>query len=187
MTEETGMKKVIVILLMLLMIGSLWVYAQKVSFKDVPVNHWAYDAVMRLAVKGIVQGMPDQTFRGNNAMTRYAAAVMLDKTIQYMEKDPKLAKAEDIGILENLVDKITAELGNITADLGGYNKTIKSIQGTTNSNAEAIGVNAERLVALKGDLSALKESVTSMKGSIDDLSGRCKDNRKHGGSGISRR
>ncbi len=163
------MKKVIVILLMLLMIGSLWVYAQKVSFKDVPVNHWAYDAVMRLAVKGIVQGMPDQTFRGNNAMTRYAAAVMLDKTIQYMEKDPKLAKAEDIGILENLVDKITAELGNITADLGGYNKTIKSIQGTTNSNAEAIGVNAERLVALKGDLSALKESVTSMKGSIDDL------------------
>ena len=39
-------------------------------FSDVPMNHWAYDAVETLAAKGILEGYPDDTFRGKKAMTR---------------------------------------------------------------------------------------------------------------------
>ncbi|MDR9771011.1 S-layer homology domain-containing protein [Acetomicrobium sp.] len=38
-------------------------------FVDVPMNHWAYDAVSHLAAKGIIQGYPDGTYRGNQPMT----------------------------------------------------------------------------------------------------------------------
>ena len=32
-------------------------------FMDVPMNHWAYDAVSQLASRGVVSGYPDGAFR----------------------------------------------------------------------------------------------------------------------------
>ena len=46
-------------------------------FSDVPLNHWAYDAVEQLASKGILEGYPNGTFKGNRAMTRYEIASMV--------------------------------------------------------------------------------------------------------------
>lgn len=46
-------------------------------FSDVPMNHWAYDAVEQLAAKGILEGYPNGTFKGNRAMTRYEIAQMV--------------------------------------------------------------------------------------------------------------
>ena len=43
-------------------------------FMDVPMNHWAYDAIGQLAASGVVNGYPDATFKGNQPMTRYEAA-----------------------------------------------------------------------------------------------------------------
>jgi|GEM_PF-6901071 len=40
-------------------------------------GHWAYDDVMALAVKGIVQGYSDGTFKPDNAVTRVETVVML--------------------------------------------------------------------------------------------------------------
>ena len=39
-------------------------------FADVPTNHWAYDAIAELAAKGLVEGYPDGTFKGDRAATR---------------------------------------------------------------------------------------------------------------------
>ena len=41
------------------------------DFPDVPENHWAYEAVSRLAGNDIVQGYPDGEFHGERTMTRY--------------------------------------------------------------------------------------------------------------------
>jgi hypothetical protein len=41
------------------------------------MNHWAYDAVEQLAAKGILEGYPNGTFKGNRAMTRYEIAQMV--------------------------------------------------------------------------------------------------------------
>lgn len=46
-------------------------------FSDVPMNHWAYDAVEQLSAKGILEGYPNGTFKGNRAMTRYEIATMV--------------------------------------------------------------------------------------------------------------
>ena len=47
------------------------------DFPDVPENHWAYEAVSRLAVNDIVQGYPDGEFHGERTMTRYEMAEII--------------------------------------------------------------------------------------------------------------
>jgi hypothetical protein len=43
--------------------------------RDVPFTHWAYDAVQKLVDLGIIEGYPDETFKGDRAMTRYEFAM----------------------------------------------------------------------------------------------------------------
>lgn len=47
------------------------------DFPDVPENHWAYEAVSRLAGNDIVQGYPDGEFHGERTMTRYEMAEII--------------------------------------------------------------------------------------------------------------
>ncbi len=47
------------------------------DFPDVPENHWAYEAVSRLAGNDIVQGYPDGEFHGEGTMTRYEMAEII--------------------------------------------------------------------------------------------------------------
>ncbi|GAA6731653.1 hypothetical protein YIM73518_14160 [Thermus brockianus] len=56
----------------LLLAGSV-----KAQMADVPPGHWAEGAVRALLEKGVLTGFPDGTFRGNQAVNRYQAAVLL--------------------------------------------------------------------------------------------------------------
>ncbi|MCH4188421.1 MAG: S-layer homology domain-containing protein [Megasphaera sp.] len=56
--------------------------AKSASFPDVPENHWAYEAVSKLAGNGIIKGYPDGMFKGDRAMTRYEFASMLYRAMQ---------------------------------------------------------------------------------------------------------
>jgi len=54
----------------------------EVHFKDVKPNHWALPGIRRMVGEGLVQGFPDQTYRGTSVLTRYQLAVVLDKLTQ---------------------------------------------------------------------------------------------------------
>jgi hypothetical protein len=47
------------------------------SFNDLPQGHWAYQAVMGMAGKGIISGYSDGTFRPNGVVTRGEFAKMM--------------------------------------------------------------------------------------------------------------
>ena len=51
----------------------------EVSFKDVPADHRAYNAVKTVASNHIMSGYGDNTFRGDNKMTRYELALTFAK------------------------------------------------------------------------------------------------------------
>lgn len=55
-------------------------------FPDVADNHWAKDAVAALAAKGIVEGYPDGTFKGDRAATRYEVGMMVARLLAKMEE-----------------------------------------------------------------------------------------------------
>ncbi|BAW01908.1 S-layer protein [Thermus thermophilus] len=89
------------------------------QFSDVPAGHWAKEAVEALAAKGIILGFPDGTYRGNEALTRYQAALIIYRLLQQIEEELK-AKGEsptmealapeDLEALKNAVQELAAEL-----------------------------------------------------------------------------
>lgn len=69
----------------LTMLAAAWAvpsHAQDNPFKDVPTDHWAYQAVTDLQQKGILLGYPDGYFRGNRTLTRYEFAVALERLLK---------------------------------------------------------------------------------------------------------
>jgi len=93
------------------------VFAQ--PFADVPAEHWAFDAIAELAAKGILEGYPDGTFKGDRAMTRYEMAMALARILARIEAikippPPKIpppeVRAADIARLQRLINEFRAEL-----------------------------------------------------------------------------
>lgn len=66
-------------------------FAAANPFSDVPSNHWAFDAVAKLAQSGVIEGYGDGTFQGNKAITRYEMAQMVAKA---MAKGDKLSPSD---------------------------------------------------------------------------------------------
>lgn len=54
---------------------------EAIAFPDIPQNHWAYDYVESLVKKGIIEGYPDGTFKGDRSMSRYEFAAMLARAL----------------------------------------------------------------------------------------------------------
>ena len=74
------------------------------DFPDVPENHWAYEAVSRLAGNGIVEGYEDGRYHGERQMTRYEMAEIIYNALS------KGAKAE-----KKLVEEFRPELQAMAA------------------------------------------------------------------------
>ena len=80
-------------------------------FPDVKANHWAADAVAQLAAKGIVEGYPDGTFKGDRAATRWETALIIARLLA---KDERMwvtfATKEDLESLKQLINQFKDEL-----------------------------------------------------------------------------
>ncbi|HRX26958.1 MAG TPA: S-layer homology domain-containing protein, partial [Aminivibrio sp.] len=77
-------------------------------FMDVPMNHWAYDAISQLSAQGIVSGYPDGTFKGNAPMTRYEMASIVARALAVV--DMNKASKQDVEMLKRLVVEFKDEL-----------------------------------------------------------------------------
>ncbi len=55
-------------------------------FPDVPDAHWARDAVAALSAKGLVEGYPDGTFKGDRAASRWEVAMIVARLLAKMEQ-----------------------------------------------------------------------------------------------------
>jgi len=80
-------------------------------FGDVPEQHWARDAVMDLAQKGILEGYPDGTFKGDRAATRWEMAMVAQRLLAKSEQMwATFATKADLEALRNLVNALRDEL-----------------------------------------------------------------------------
>src|SRR3989441_2447721 len=114
-------------------------------FADVPTDHWAFDAIAELAAKGIIEGFPDGTFKGDRGVTRYEVAMIVARILARIEaiKIPAPAAAApapqvtraDVQTIQRLVNEFRAELA-------------------------ALGV---RVTAVEEELTALKQSTSNVK------------------------
>ena len=111
-------------------------------FSDVPVGHWAYDAVNKLAAEGVVEGYPDGTYGGDRLMTRYEMAQIVAKAMAKGANVDRLAaefadELDSLGVrVANLEKKsdnvritgqIRYEYGDRSGDLKEKNSKVGSI------------------------------------------------------------
>lgn len=138
------MKKVFLVVVLTV---AAFVYAQ--SFSDVPVNHWAYEAVTTLSKLGIVSGMPDGTFQGNNPMTRYQVAVAMKKLLDYLTQ--QIEKSISTGDLQNVVKRLSTVEDLISTTLAKVQK-----------NSEQIAASDQTLQTVLAEISNLKATIVDI-------------------------
>lgn len=97
-------------------------------FPDVPENHWARDAVATLAAKGIVEGYPDGTFKGDRAATRWEVAMMVARLLGQMEQEhATFATKAELAELQKLVDALRSELDALGARVGSLEDKVDKL------------------------------------------------------------
>src|SRR5690606_21432874 len=135
------MKKLLITLLVAVVASGA--FAQS-SFPDIPANHWAGDAVTRIADLGIVIGFPDGTFRGNEAFTRYQAALVVSR----------------------LLDVIN---DNVNAALAMTQAAVDSLRNAAQEIASAAAAQGVRLSAAESAIAGLSDDVTGNAARLDAL------------------
>lgn len=60
-----------------------------ITFSDLSTSHWAYEAIMEMVDRGIMNGYPDGSFRPNNPVSRAETSVILVKIFKIQPITPK--------------------------------------------------------------------------------------------------
>ncbi|MCD0157619.1 S-layer homology domain-containing protein, partial [Deinococcus sp. 6GRE01] len=87
----------------------------QVTLSDVPAGHWAKDAVDRIVQCGLIQGYPDGTYRGNQNLTRYEAALIFYRALQTGALSNCGLSQEDMTAVANGMQEVSTELAAIAS------------------------------------------------------------------------
>jgi hypothetical protein len=129
---QNTMKKMLVLIAVAAMVAFAAPAFAANPFMDVPMNHWAYDAVSQLAASGVVSGYPDGSFKGGQPATRYEMASIVARALAKVDMDK--ASKQDLEMLKKLVvefkdeldalgvkvDKLDARVAVLEERLGGW-------------------------------------------------------------------
>lgn len=91
---------------------------------DVRPTDWAFQALQSLVERyGCIVGYPDQTYRGNRALSRYEFAAglnaCLDRVNELIQAGVSdLAKKEDLATLQRLQEEFAAEIAALRGEVG---------------------------------------------------------------------
>ena len=95
-------------------------FAAANPFSDVPADHWAYDAIAQLAANNVIEGYGDNTFRGNQLVTRYEMAKMIAAAMARTESvdangnpTPNAFARTDKALVDRLAAEFSDELNGL--------------------------------------------------------------------------
>ncbi len=141
---NNGMKRMALFVIAALVFSIFAPRAQAQPFADVPTDIFAFDAVAELAAKGIIEGYPDGTFKGDRAMTRYEMAMVVARLLARIEaiKIPPAAGAPPPGVTKADVDRLQRLLNEFRAELAAQGVRVTAVE--------------EELAAIRAKLSNVK-------------------------------
>lgn len=120
-------KKLAFCVLSAMMLSSTSVFAADNDlFSDVPVDHWAYDAVYQLAKDGILTGYDDNTFKGDLVITRYEMAQIIANARTHKAS----ADRTDQAVIDKLSDEFSEDLESLGIRVTRLEKTIPNVRIT---------------------------------------------------------
>ena len=116
------MKKILAMAAVAALAAGASVYAAN-PFSDVSTSDWAYQAISDLSDRGMVEGYPDGTFKGEQNITRYELAQIIARL---MAKEDQM-NAEDRAIIDRLASEYADELENLGVRVSNLEKKVGNI------------------------------------------------------------
>ncbi|MFH0802062.1 MAG: S-layer homology domain-containing protein [bacterium] len=106
------MKKLVAFVAVMLIVVMMAPAMAAPLFGDVPASHWAKDAIASLAAKGLIEGYPDGTFKGDRASTRYEMAMIIARLLAKVDQmGANYASKADMETMKTLANNLKDELG----------------------------------------------------------------------------
>ena len=133
------MRRLLVTTVAMLVFGLIVPASSAPLFPDVPDAHWAKDAVAALAAKGLVEGYPDGTFKGDRAASRWEVAMIVARLLAKMEQAHATfatkAELEEVRKLTNALreelDALGVRVTNLEEDVSLLNKRVDELERIT--------------------------------------------------------
>ncbi len=119
------MKKILAMAAVAALAAGASAYAAN-PFSDVSTSDWAYQAISDLSDRGLVDGYPDGTFKGQQNITRYEVAQIVARL---MAKEDQM-NAETRAVIDRLASEYSAELQNLGVRVGNLEKKVGNIVWT---------------------------------------------------------
>jgi hypothetical protein len=119
------------------------------QLKDVNSTDWAFQALQSLITKyGSLTGYPDGTFRGNQTMTRYEFAAVLQKISINIDRHLHTLTLEDLASLRRLQQEFAPQLALLSRRIDNLERRTDSITDTSFSTTTKL--DGEVIFALTG-------------------------------------
>jgi len=138
------------------------------SFRDVPAGHWAKEAVDFITQCGLIQGFEDGTFRGNQNLTRYQAALIFYRFIQLGGRCPNQPTTpQDQAMIDKAMEEVSKELSDLKAQIAG----ITEANTAQDAKLQALETQLQQLAAAQAqpapaptvDTSALEARIAALE------------------------
>ncbi len=141
--------------------------AQVTQFSDVPAGHWAKDAVDKIVSCGLIQGFPDGTYRGNENLTRYQAALIFHRLLTTDALSKCGFSQGDMTTIVNGMQSVSTELAAISTRVGDLEKANADQQARIAALEEKI--NGLTAGAGGADVTALTARVDALETAIKNI------------------
>ncbi len=149
------------------------------NFPDVPDNHWAYEALLRLKSNGLLVGYPDGLYRGGRPASRYEMAVAIHATYVNLKNitDGLQKQIDELkGQMGNSntgdLQATKAALENLQNEVAGMKKwgddvaSLRKLVDTFQKELQDLNVNVEQVKKDLGDLTTRVEVLEKIKPAI---------------------
>lgn len=174
--------------------------APPIPIRDVPNGHWAKESITQLTKLGIIAAYPDNTFRGENPITRYELAVVLYRaytqwlgsmTAQIENRLSNLRQntsasstaaaernvsASEISKLKDEMLVLAAQISNLKTGFEALRSTAEALRNNLDPNLERSNVNITdkdgKPVEDTASISQTLETVTLLRDSLQNLATR---------------
>lgn len=135
-----------------------------VAITDVPADHWAKEAVGLMTQKGLITGYPDATFRGNQNLTRYQAALVLARMLPYIAQQTQV----------QIDGTLASQKANATGTAAAAALTVPTPQGPVTFSETEVKVLRQGLASVSDDLKVVQQQIATLSSVISEQSAEIK-------------
>ena len=135
------------------------------ELRDVPAGHWAREAVTLITQRGLIQGFPDGTFRGNESLTRYQAALLFFRLLQ---------SGTLSGMSQADMTTVTRGMQEVAAELAAVSTRVNDLERASTDQQARLAAIEQRIATLPttgatGNNAGLEARIAALETAIRNI------------------